>query len=173
MDALSRWVTRHRTTVGLLWLAITVVTNALVPQLEVVGKEHSVSLSPQDAPAMIAMKKLGSRFALDDFGTGFSSFTHLRHLPVDLVKIEGSFVEGMVGSDMDRKMVASIAQLAHSFGLKVVGEHVNSFETLAALRACGADFAQGHYLGEPRQLVDIDFSELFVRQETALPKTAA
>ncbi len=61
-----------------------------------------------------ALKKLGCRFALDDFGTGFSSFTHLRHLPVDFVKIEGSFVEGMAGSDLDRKMVGSITQLAQS-----------------------------------------------------------
>jgi len=136
--------------------------------------ETSQLASVPRARAFISeMKKLGCRFALDDFGTGFSSFTHLRHLPVDLVKIEGSFVEGMVGTDMDRKMVASITQLAHSFGLKVVGEHVSGFETLTALRASGADYAQGHYLGEPRQLADIDFTALFAREEMALPKTAA
>ncbi|MEP6940423.1 MAG: EAL domain-containing protein, partial [Rudaea sp.] len=126
--------------------------------------ETSQLVSVQRARAFISeMKKLGCRFALDDFGTGFSSFTHLRHLPVDLVKIEGSFVEGMAGSELDRKMVGSITQLAHSFRLKVVGEHVNSFLTLAALRESGADFAQGHYLGEPRQIVEIDFDALFMR----------
>ncbi len=107
------------------------------------------------------LKKLGCRFALDDFGTGFSSFTHLRHLPVDFVKIEGSFVEGMAGSDLDRKMVSSITQLAQSLKLRVIGEHVDSFTTLQALRACGAEFAQGNYLGEPRPLRSIDFAELF------------
>jgi diguanylate cyclase (GGDEF)-like protein/PAS domain S-box-containing protein len=107
------------------------------------------------------LKKLGCRFALDDFGTGFSSFTHLRHLPVDFVKIEGSFVEGMAGSELDRKMVSSITQLAQSLKLRVIGEHVDSFATLAALRACGAEFAQGNYLGEPRPLRAIDFGELF------------
>ncbi len=127
--------------------------------------ETSQLVSVQRARAFISeMKKLGCRFALDDFGTGFSSFTHLRHLPVDLVKIEGSFVEGMVGSELDRKMVASITQLAHSFRLKVVGEHVNSFLTLAALRESGSDYAQGHYLGEPRQLAEIDFDTLFSRK---------
>jgi diguanylate cyclase (GGDEF)-like protein/PAS domain S-box-containing protein len=108
-----------------------------------------------------ALKKLGCRFALDDFGTGFSSFTHLRHLPVDFVKIEGSFVEGMAGSDLDRKMVGSITQLAQSLTLKVIGEHVDSFATLQALRASGAEYAQGNYLGEPRPLRSIDFSALF------------
>ncbi len=107
------------------------------------------------------LKKLGCRFALDDFGTGFSSFTHLRHLPVDFVKIEGSFVEGMAGSDLDRKMVSSITQLAQSLQLRVIGEHVDSFATLAALRASGAEYAQGNYLGEPRPLRAIDFGALF------------
>jgi diguanylate cyclase (GGDEF)-like protein/PAS domain S-box-containing protein len=108
-----------------------------------------------------ALKKLGCRFALDDFGTGFSSFTHLRHLPVDFVKIEGSFVEGMAGSDLDRKMVGSITQLAQSLKLKVIGEHVDGFATLSALRASGAEYAQGNYLGEPRPLRSIDFGALF------------
>jgi diguanylate cyclase (GGDEF)-like protein/PAS domain S-box-containing protein len=107
------------------------------------------------------LKKLGCRFALDDFGTGFSSFTHLRHLPVDFVKIEGSFVEGMAGSELDRKMVSSITQLAQSLKLRVIGEHVDSFDTLAALRASGAEYAQGNYLGEPRPLRAIDFNALF------------
>ena len=108
-----------------------------------------------------ALKKLGCRFALDDFGTGFSSFTHLRHLPVDFVKVEGSFVQGMPGSDLDRKMVGSITQLAQSLKLKVVGEHVDSFSTLASLRSAGADYAQGNYLGEPRPLRSVDFAALF------------
>lgn len=108
-----------------------------------------------------ALKKLGCRFALDDFGTGFSSFTHLRHLPVDFVKVEGSFVQGMSGSELDRKMVGSITQLAQSLKLRVIGEHVDSFATLEALRLSGADYAQGNYLGEPRPLRSVDFAALF------------
>jgi diguanylate cyclase (GGDEF)-like protein/PAS domain S-box-containing protein len=107
------------------------------------------------------LKKLGCRFALDDFGTGFSSFTHLRHLPVDFVKIEGSFVEGMAASELDRKMVSSITQLAQSLKLRVIGEHVDSFATLAALRASGAEYAQGNFIGEPRPLRALDFNLLF------------
>jgi diguanylate cyclase (GGDEF)-like protein/PAS domain S-box-containing protein len=124
--------------------------------------ETSEMTSLQTARKFIsALKKLGCRFALDDFGTGFSSFTHLRHLPVDFVKIEGSFVEGMAGSDLDRKMVGSITQLAQSLKLKVIGEHVDSFATLSALRASGAEYAQGNYLGEPRPLRSIEFGALF------------
>jgi len=104
------------------------------------------------------MKGLGCRFALDDFGTGFSSFTHLRHLPVDFVKIEGSFIEGMAGSDLDTKMVQSITSLAKSLKMRVIAEHVDGFATLTALRTCGVDLVQGNYLGEPRPLAEIDFS---------------
>jgi diguanylate cyclase (GGDEF)-like protein/PAS domain S-box-containing protein len=109
---------------------------------------------------MQQLRDLGCRFALDDFGTGFSSFTHLRHLPVDFVKIEGSFVEGMADNDLDHTMVASIAGLARSMKLSVIGEHVDSFATLQALRECGAAYAQGHYIGEPRKFVDLDFASV-------------
>ncbi len=106
------------------------------------------------------MKALGCRFALDDFGTGYSSFTHLRHLPVDFVKIEGSFVEGIATSELDLKMVQSITALAKSLKMRVIAEHVDSFATLSTLRACGVDMVQGHYLGEPRPLGDIDFASV-------------
>ena len=95
-----------------------------------------------------------------DFGTGFSSFTHLRHLPVDFVKIEGSFVEGMADNELDHTMVASIASLARSMKLLVIGEHVDSYATLEALRRCGVEYAQGNYLGAPRPLLEVDFAAL-------------
>ena len=106
------------------------------------------------------LKKLGCRFALDDFGTGFSSFNHLRNLPVDLIKIEGSFVERMRASEVDRTMVGSITSMAHSLDLEVIAEHCDSFATLDLLRACGVDYVQGHFIGEPRPLDEVDFSAL-------------
>jgi len=109
---------------------------------------------------MQSLRELGCRFALDDFGTGFSSFTHLRHLPVDFVKIEGSFVEGMADNELDHTMVASIAGLARSMKLAVIGEHVDNFATLRALRKCGVEYAQGNYLGAPRKFAEIDFAAL-------------
>jgi diguanylate cyclase (GGDEF)-like protein/PAS domain S-box-containing protein len=109
------------------------------------------------------MRALGCRFALDDFGIGFSSFSHLRDLDVDFVKIDGSFVEAMTTSDMDRKMIVSISQLAHSLGLQVIGEHVESFGSVQALRAAGVDYAQGHWIGEPRLLHKLDLPTLLSR----------
>ena len=109
------------------------------------------------------MKGLGCRFALDDFGTGFSSLQHLRHLPVDYVKIEGSFVEGMNASELDYTMVQSITSLAKSLRMKVIAEHVDSFQTLRALRQCGVEFVQGNYLGEPMPLAELDFSEVLTQ----------
>ncbi len=109
---------------------------------------------------MLALRALGCRFALDDFGTGFSSFTHLRHLPVDFVKIDGSFVEGMVSTELDHKLVSSITGMARALKLRVIAEHVDGPATLAALRACGVEFAQGHFLGKPRPLDKTHFARL-------------
>ena len=100
---------------------------------------------------------------------GRSGLRFKRHHQAHGLAIEGSFVEGMATSELDRKMVSSITQLAQSLKLRVIGEHVDSFGTLAALRASGAEYAQGNYLGEPRPLRAIDFNALFPPLE--LPDT--
>jgi diguanylate cyclase (GGDEF)-like protein/PAS domain S-box-containing protein len=96
------------------------------------------------------LKALGCRFALDDFGSGFSSFYHLKHLPVDFVKIDGQFVQTMATSSTDRAIVSSINEIAHSFGKRTVAEFVENADTLDLLRACGVDYAQGYYISRPR-----------------------
>jgi len=106
------------------------------------------------------LRKLGCRFALDDFGTGFSSISHLKHLPVDMVKIEGSFVSELAENEVDQTMVMSITQMAHAMNLKVIAEQVDSDRAFAWLKECGVDFLQGHYFGEPRRLNEIDFTLL-------------
>jgi diguanylate cyclase (GGDEF)-like protein/PAS domain S-box-containing protein len=110
--------------------------------------------------AIQTLRKLGCRFALDDFGTGFSSFSHLKHLPVDFVKIEGSFIAGLSESETDRTMVASITSLAHALGLKVIAEHVATGASLRWLKGCGVDYSQGHYLGEPKAVLELDWVAL-------------
>jgi diguanylate cyclase (GGDEF)-like protein/PAS domain S-box-containing protein len=109
---------------------------------------------------MQGLRKVGVRFALDDFGTGFSSISHLKHLPVDFVKIEGSLITDLGESSRDRTMVASMVSLAHALELGVIAEHVDSQHTLRWLADCGADYAQGHFLGEPVRLEEIDFKAL-------------
>jgi diguanylate cyclase (GGDEF)-like protein/PAS domain S-box-containing protein len=96
------------------------------------------------------LKALGCRFALDDFGSGFSSFYHLKHLPVDFVKIDGQFVQSMATSSTDRAIVTSINEIAHSFGKRTVAEFVENADTLDLLRECGVDYAQGYYISRPR-----------------------
>lgn len=111
-----------------------------------------------------SLRRQGVRFALDDFGTGFSSISHLKHLPVDFVKIEGSFISDLGESERDRTMVRSMVSLAHALDLKVIAEHVDSEHTLRWLADCGADYAQGHFLGEPTRVEEIDFGAIGSRK---------
>ncbi|MCB1608904.1 MAG: EAL domain-containing protein, partial [Xanthomonadales bacterium] len=107
---------------------------------------------------ILTLKELGCRFALDDFGTGFSSISHLKHLPVDFVKLEGSLICDLQESDRDRTMVSAITSLAHSLGLQVIAEHVDSQGSLEWLKGCGVDYVQGHFLGEPQAMSETDFA---------------
>ncbi len=96
------------------------------------------------------LRALGCRFALDDFGCGFSSFTHLKHLDVDYLKVDGSFTQGLLDDPVDKAVVSAINNIAHSVGKRTVAEYVDKPEVLDALRECGVDFLQGYYIGRPR-----------------------
>lgn len=98
-----------------------------------------------------ALKHIGCQFALDDFGSGFSSFSYLKHLPVDKLKIDGSFVQGMAQSSVDQAMVQSMNQVAHALGKQTVAEYVECADTLQLLKHYGVDFAQGNFIGRPRE----------------------
>ncbi|MCQ4166248.1 GGDEF/EAL domain-containing response regulator [Tahibacter harae] len=96
------------------------------------------------------LRSFGCRFALDDFGVGFSSFTHLKHLDVDMLKIDGSFTQGLLTDPVDLAVITAITSIAHSIGKITVAEYVDRPEILRALRNCGVDYAQGFYVGRPK-----------------------
>jgi len=93
--------------------------------------------------------QLGIRFALDDFGTGFSSFSYLKHLPVDYIKIDGTFVRDIANDPVDQAMVRSINHIAHSLGKLTIAEFVEDESILRLLQEIGVDLVQGYYLGRP------------------------
>lgn len=99
------------------------------------------------------LHSLGCLTALDDFGVGYSSFAYLKDLPVDCVKIDGSFVRDMATDPVQMAMVKSMNEIAHAMGKRTVAEYVESERVLELLHAIGVDFAQGYYTGRP-QLVD-------------------
>jgi diguanylate cyclase (GGDEF)-like protein len=95
------------------------------------------------------IKLLGCKFALDDFGSGLSSFSYLKSLPVDYLKIDGSFVKNMINDPMDKTIVEAINAVAHKAGMKTIAEYVESVEIQECLREIGVDYAQGYAIGKP------------------------
>ena len=96
----------------------------------------------------------GCKIALDDFGAGYSTYSYLRHLKPDFVKIDGSFVQQMLSNPLDSKIVEHIRELSAVFGAKSIAEHVENAQAVEALMRLGVDFAQGYYFGKPKLVED-------------------
>ena len=95
------------------------------------------------------LRGLGARISIDDFGTGYSSFAYLQQLSVDEIKVDMSFVLGMVDDPDDATIVRTTIALGHSLRLEVVAEGVETSEALVMLREMGCDLAQGYWLSRP------------------------
>lgn len=100
-----------------------------------------------------SLKELGCKFALDDFGTGLSSFSYLKHFPVDYLKIDGSFVKEILHDPIDREMVRSINEIGHLTGKQTIAEYAANTEIITMLRGMGVDFAQGYGISEPKRIL--------------------
>jgi diguanylate cyclase (GGDEF)-like protein/PAS domain S-box-containing protein len=98
---------------------------------------------------MQTLKKLGCQFSLDDFGSGLSSFTYLKNLPVDYLKIDGHFIQNVAEDAVDESMVVAISSVGRAMGIETIAERVETKEVLDKLGALGIEFAQGYYIAKP------------------------
>lgn len=98
---------------------------------------------------MQALKKLGCKFSLDDFGSGLSSFTYLKNLPVDYLKIDGQFIRNVAEDSVDESMVKAINEVGEAMGIETIAERVESKEVIEKLSEIGVKFAQGYYIARP------------------------
>jgi EAL domain-containing protein (putative c-di-GMP-specific phosphodiesterase class I) len=99
-----------------------------------------------------SLADMGFSVALDDFGTGFGSFTLLKNLPINYLKIDIEFVRELLSNAHNQHVVKAIISLAHGFGQQTIAEGVEDPDTLELLREYGVDFAQGYHLGRPAPL---------------------
>jgi EAL domain-containing protein (putative c-di-GMP-specific phosphodiesterase class I) len=112
--------------------------------------ETAIMADPETAMTALArITASGSRLAIDDFGTGYSSLSYLKRLPVDVLKIDRSFIADMVSGSRSRAIVQSTVQLAHSLDLGVVAEGIEDRESARALREMKCDIGQGFYFASP------------------------
>lgn len=116
--------------------------------------------------ALQELKRLGVRLAIDDFGTGYSSLSYLRRFPVDVVKIDRSFVAGLGSDSASDAIVAAVVNVAHALGFTVVAEGVETEEQLVALRALRCDCAQGFYWSRPGPAIALERWQQSQRPQT-------
>ncbi|BBN82843.1 hypothetical protein PA25_28280 [Pseudoalteromonas sp. A25] len=106
--------------------------------------------------AMIAkLNQLGCHFSIDDFGTGFSTFSYLKQLPAQHVKIDGSFVRDMLNDPIDLALVKAVHEISHSLDKRSVAEYVENVDIFNALKEIGVDYAQGFYIARPMPIHEL------------------
>ncbi len=101
------------------------------------------------------LRPLGCQFALDDFGSGFSSYTYIKHLPVDYIKVDGGFVKDILIDPIDKAMVSAIQEVAKAMNIKTIAESVESDDVMIDLREMGIDYVQGYALHQPTTLDEL------------------
>jgi EAL domain-containing protein (putative c-di-GMP-specific phosphodiesterase class I) len=129
----------------------TLERTGLAPDLLCV--EITESALVEDAASTLStlnqLKEIGVRLALDDFGTGYSSLTYVRRFPIDTLKIDRSFIDGIVGSTEDEAIVTAVLSMGRALGVHVVAEGVETEEQAARLRTLGCKLAQGYLFSRP------------------------
>ena len=95
------------------------------------------------------LKEFGCKLALDDFGTGVSTYSYLKRINVDMVKIDGEFIQDIMSNEINQEIVKSIVHIARLMGIKITAELANSSDCCEFLQRIGVDYLQGNYLGRP------------------------
>ena len=109
------------------------------------------------------MQTFGCYIALDDFGSGLSSFSYLKDLPLDYIKIDGAFVKSITQDKSSLIMIEAIHSVGKRLGLLTIAEYIESKRILAELHKIGIDMGQGYYFGKPRQLLTENFPNYFAK----------
>ncbi len=154
IDELAAIISDHGESIAIITLELTETTLVHKPD--------------EAAAALQRARALGFKIAVDDFGTGYSSLSYIRTLPVDVLKIDKSFIQGMIDCATTHSIVASTLKLATSLGLAVVAEGVELVDQHGVLQMLGCDFGQGYLLGRPLPLAQT-LSLIKSWQHTAAP----
>jgi len=173
---LDRWLREHRPRLPLLGrLSINIGGQSLASRVfaqELLALLDRFALSPrqlcfevtetaaithaEESAALFAgLHERGCQISIDDFGVGFQSFERLKQIPVDVIKIDGSFVRDMTRSPRDLAMVRATVMVARAFKAETVAEYVEDAETAQALRELQVDWGQGYHFALPRPLDDV------------------
>ncbi len=128
------------------------------PRLVTLEVTESVFVQDSDRALVVLgeLKNLGVRLALDDFGTGYSSLTYLKRFPIDILKIDQGFVADLEQDQASRAIVVAVVDLAHTLGMTVVAEGVETAEQHKELASLGCDACQGYYFARPMSAGDVD-----------------
>lgn len=138
LEFIEQALARHQVPAGLLCFEVT--------------ETMAIANLPLAVAMMTGLKALGCRLALDDFGSGMSSFSYLKQMPVDVVKIDGSFVRHMLENSVDRAMVEAVNNIAHQMGLRTLAEYAETPELIDALATMGVDMLQGYGVDKPQSM---------------------
>ncbi len=114
-----------------------------------ITEQTAVRFAAESDKQIQRLRELGCRFAIDDFGKGYSSFSYLKQLSVDYLKIDGSFVLGLENDKMNQTFIRVMGEVARAVRMETIAECVENAETLALLDELGIDYAQGHYISRP------------------------
>ena len=132
---------------------ILALTGFPAAQLELEITETAIMQQGEQAIARLAaLKELGVQLAIDDFGTGYSSLAALRTYPLDVLKIDRSFVDGVASESADREIAATIIAMGRNLNMQVIAEGVETAEQAAFLRERGCALGQGYFYSRPLEL---------------------